>query len=156
MLPVQPDDKSREWGVSSCAVLPMFGGLFRENAAQQRGFRMPALSFQETGNRSGLLLAAAGNDAAATAPGMVGQAKGEAEGRDSASVRSNAGILGKLFAKWFGNCTSKGDETQVLVNNALSYAEQYALDAGLERRNSRVGLTAARSGWLARDVPAHM
>ena len=45
MLPVQPDDKSRVWGVNSFAVLPMCGGLFRENVAQQCGFRMPSASF---------------------------------------------------------------------------------------------------------------
>ena len=49
MLPAQPDDKSRVWGVNSFAVLPMFGGQFSENVAQQCGFRMPAASFQEKG-----------------------------------------------------------------------------------------------------------
>ena len=156
MLPVQPDDKSRVWGANSFAVSPMFGGQFSEKVAQQRGFRMPAASFQEKGNHSGLWLAAVGHEAAATAPGMVSQAKAEAEGRESTSVRTNAGILGKLFVKRFGNCTSKGDETQVLVDNALSYAEQYALEAGLKRCNSRVGVTATRAGWFVRDVPAHM
>ena len=44
----------------------------------------------------------------------------------------------------------------MLVNNALSYAEQYALEAGLKRRISRVGVTTTRAGCFVRDVPAHM
>ena len=54
MLPVQPDDRSRVWGVNSLAVSPAFGGLFRENAPQQFGFCTPAASSQEKGNHSGL------------------------------------------------------------------------------------------------------
>ena len=44
----------------------------------------------------------------------------------------------------------------MLIDNALSYAEQYALEAGLKRRNSRVGVTATRAGWFARYVPVPM
>ena len=75
-------------------------------------------------------------DAAVTAPGTVKQTKDEAEGRESSPVRTNAGILGKLFVKWFGDCARKGDEAETLVDNALTYAEQYALEAGLKRWNS--------------------
>ena len=81
MLPVQPDDESRVWGVNSFAALPMFGRAFSEEAAQQSGFRMPAASFQEKGNHSGLWLAAADPDATVTAPGTVEHVKGEAMGR---------------------------------------------------------------------------
>ena len=44
----------------------------------------------------------------------------------------------------------------MLVNNALVYAEQYALEAGLKRRNSRAGISPTRAGWFVRDVPAAM
>ena len=75
----------------------------------------------------------------------------------SPQVSAPTGVIwGKLFAEWFGYCTTKGDETQVLVDNAMSCAEQYALEAGLKRCNSRVGATATRAGWFVRDVPAHM
>ena len=33
LLPVQPDGKSRVWGANSFAALPMFGGVFHEDAA---------------------------------------------------------------------------------------------------------------------------
>ena len=101
LLLAQPGDKSRVWGANSFALLPTFGGMFSENVAQQSGLRMPAASFQEKGNHSGLWLAVVDPDAAATAPGVVKQAKDEAGGRASSSARNNAGILGKLFAKWF-------------------------------------------------------
>ena len=97
-----------------------------------------------------------GHDAAVTVPGMAKQAKDEAGGRESTGVRANAGILGRLFLKWFGNCATKGDETRVLVANAMSYAEQCALEAGLKRCNSRVGVTTTRAGWFVRDAPAPM
>ena len=44
MLTGQPDDKSPVWGVNSFAMSPMFGGAFREDAAQRCGYRTPASS----------------------------------------------------------------------------------------------------------------
>ena len=38
LAPAQPSDKSRAWGVNSFAVSPVFGGMFREDVAQQCGF----------------------------------------------------------------------------------------------------------------------
>ena len=52
-LPVQPDDKSRVWGIHSFATLPKFGGVFREDVAQQCGFRTPASPSLAKGARSG-------------------------------------------------------------------------------------------------------
>ena len=96
LVPVQPDDQSRVWGVNSFAVLPMFGRAFSEDAAQQSGFRMPAASFQEKGNHSGLWLAVVDPDAAVTVPGTVEHVKGEAKGREVTGVKENAEVLGKL------------------------------------------------------------
>ena len=100
----------------------MFGRAFSEEAAQQSGFRMPAASFQEKGNHSGLRLAAVDPDATVTVPGAVERAKDEAKCRVATGVKENAGVLGKLSAKWFGNCTEKTGDTQSLVDNATSYA----------------------------------
>ena len=71
LLPVQPGDESRVWGVDSFAALPMSGRAFSEEAVQQSGFRLPAASFQEKGNHSGLRLAVVDPDATVTAPGTV-------------------------------------------------------------------------------------
>ena len=54
LIPAQPGDESRVWGVNSFAALPAFGGKFGEEVAQQRGRRMPATSRKENGARSGL------------------------------------------------------------------------------------------------------
>ena len=54
LSPVQPADKSRVWGVNSFAAAPVFGGLLREEVAQQCGFRALASSFQVKGKHSGL------------------------------------------------------------------------------------------------------
>ena len=79
--------------------------------------------------------------------------KEEAAGRDSSGVYTNAEILGRLFAKWFGSCASKGGETKVSVGNASKYADRYALEAGFRRRASRMGVPNARAAWFARDAP---
>ena len=65
-------------------------------------------------------------------------------------------ILGKLFAKWFGDCARKGDDTKVSVGAALKYADRYALEAGFRRRTSRMGVSNSRAAWFARDVPKSM
>ena len=44
LIPVQPDGESRAWGVNSFAVLPMSGGVFREDVAQECGYRVLASS----------------------------------------------------------------------------------------------------------------
>ena len=49
LLPAQPGDKSRVWGVNSLAASSMFGGTSREDVAQQCGFRMPVSPSQENG-----------------------------------------------------------------------------------------------------------
>ena len=77
-------------------------------------------------------------------------------GREVSSVWENAGVLGKLFAKWFGNCTEKSGDAQTLVDNAISYAERYKLEAGLKRRHSRAGIRPTRAGWFVRDFPTPM
>ena len=107
---------------------------------------------QEKGNHSGLWLAVVGPDAAATAPGVVSRAKEEAAGLESSSARANAVSLGKLFEKRFGDCARKGDETKVLADNALEYADTYAVEAGFRRRISRMGAPNSRAAWFARDV----
>ena len=156
LVPVQPDDHSRVWGVNSFAVLPMFGRAFSEEAAQQPGFRMPAASFQEMGNHSGLWLAVVDPDAAVTVPGTAEHVKSEAMGREVSGVKENAGVLGKLFVKWFENCTNGSGETQTLVDNAMGYAEKYKLEAGLRRNHSRAGVSPTRAGWFVRDFPSPM
>ena len=156
MLPVQPGDKSRVWGVNSFATLPMFGGVFREDAAQKCGFRTPVSSRRGVGTHSGLWLTAVDPDAAATAPGVAPHVKGEAAGVEASTVCANAVISGKLSVKWPGNCANTSKETQVLVENALEYAGRYALEAGFRRRNSRVGIPNSRAGWFVRDVPENM
>ena len=133
LLRVQPGDKSRVWGVNSFATLPMFRGAFREDVAQQRGFRMPVSSNQEKGTRSGLRLTVVDPDATVTGPGVASHAKEEAAGIESSTVHANAVILGKLFAKWSGNCASSRNQTRVLVDNALKFADRNALEAGFRR-----------------------
>ena len=143
-------------GANQFAALPMVGGVFREDVGQQRGFRMPVSLHQEKGTHSGLWLAVVDLDATAAAPGVDSHEKEEAAGLEASSVRANAVILGKLFVKWFGNCASKGNESQVLVERALKYEDRYALEAGLPQRASRVGIPNSRAGWLVRDVPNTM
>ena len=156
LLPVQPDDQSRVWGVNSFAVLPTFGRPFSEEAAQQSGFRMPAASFEEKGNHSGVWLAVTDPDATVTVPGTVEHVEGEAKGQAVSSLVKNAAVLGKLFVKWFGNCTKDAGDTQSLVKNAMGYAERYKLEVGLKRCHSRVGVHTTRAGWFARDYPSPM
>ena len=131
----------------------MFGGVFREDVAQPCGFRMPVTPSREKGAYSGLWLTAADPDAAVTARGFASRVKGGAAGVETSAVRANAVILGKLFAKWFGNCTSSGKEGQTLVGNALRYAGRCALEAGFRRCATRVGAPNSRVSWLARDAP---
>ena len=57
-VPVQPDDKSRVWGVDSSARLPVPGGGVREGLAQQCGYRVPAVTPYEKGAHSSLRSAA--------------------------------------------------------------------------------------------------
>ena len=52
--PARLGDQSRVWGVNSFAVLPVFGGGFDEEVAQQCGFRAPASSRKDKGAHSGL------------------------------------------------------------------------------------------------------
>ena len=54
LLPAQPDDTSRVWGVNSFAALPIFGGASHEDVAQHRGFRMPVSSRWGKGTHLGL------------------------------------------------------------------------------------------------------
>ena len=152
--PVQPGDKSRVWGVNSFALLPMFGGAFREDVAQQRGFRTPVPPSREKRTRSGLGLTVVDPDATATVPDFASRAKEEAAGVEASTAHSNAVILGKLFAKWVGNCTRAGKETQGLVDNALGYAGRCALEAGFRRCASRMGIPNSRASWFARYVPS--
>ena len=153
-LPVQPDDKSREWGVNSFAALPMFGGAFREDVAQLCGFRMPVSPKRQKRTFSGLWLTVVDRDATVAAPGFAPHVEEEAVGVEASTAHSNAVILGNLFAKWFGNCTRSGKETQVLVDNALGRADRYALEAGFLRCASRLGVPNSRASWFARDVPS--
>ena len=113
---------------------------------------MPASLSQERGTHSGLWLAVVDPDAAATVPGVVSRVKEEASGLDASGVCTNAAILGKLFAKWFGNCSSKGDGAEVLAGNASRYADRYAPEAGFRQRASRMGAPNSRAAWFARDV----
>ena len=153
-MPIQPDGKSRVWGANSFALLPMFRGAYREDVAQQCGFRMPVSPGREKRTHSGLRLTAAYPDAAAAAPGFVSHAKEGRGGIEASTVHTNAVILGKLFVQRFGNCTHSGEETQVLVGNALGYADRYALEAGFRRCTSRLGSPKSRASWFARDVPS--
>ena len=73
--PCSTGDVARVWGVNSLAALPMFGGAFREDVAQQFGYRAPASSRQESGIHSGLRLAAVDPDAAVSAPGVASYEK---------------------------------------------------------------------------------
>ena len=151
--PAQPDDKSRVRGVNSSATLPTFGGVFREDVAQQCGFRLPISPSREKGVHSGFWLTVVGPGATASAPDFAPRVKGEAAGVEASAARANAGFLGKLFAKWFGNCASSDKETQVLVGNALGYADRYALEADFRRCTSRGGIPNSRASWFARDAP---
>ena len=72
-------------------------------------------------------------DATAAVPDVVSHVKEEADGVEASTAHANAAIPGKLFAKWFGDCTDASKETQVLVDNALKYANWYALGAGFRR-----------------------
>ena len=80
-IPVQPGENYRAWGFNSFAVLPTFGGAFREDVAQQCGRRMPVSPCQERGTHSGLRLAVADPGAAATVPGVTSYEKDEAARR---------------------------------------------------------------------------
>ena len=153
-MPVQPDDKSRVWGVNSFALLPMFGGAFREDVAQQCGARAPVSPYREERTHLGLWLTEVGPGATVAVPGFASHAKEERAGTEASTAHKNAAISGKLFAKWFGNCTHSGEETQVLVDNALGYANRYALEAGFRRCTSRLGIPNSRASWFARDVPS--
>ena len=81
LIPAQPSDKYRVWGVKSFAVLPMFGGVYREDVAQQYGYRTPVSLRRERGTRSGLRSAVADPDATLAAPGVASYEKDAAAGR---------------------------------------------------------------------------
>ena len=81
MIPVQPSDASRVLGVKSFAVLPMFGGVYREDVAQQYGYRTPVSLRRERGTRTGLWSAVADPDATVTVPGVALYEKDAAAGR---------------------------------------------------------------------------
>ena len=119
LLPVQPDDKSRVWGVNSSAMSPMLGGVFREGVAQRRGSRTPASASRGKGSHSSMWLTVIDPDATVAAPGAAPHVKEEASGIEASTAHANAVILGRLFTKWFGNRTSSSKETQVLVDNVL-------------------------------------
>ena len=145
VIPFQPDDRSHVWGVNSFAALPMFGGMFCEDVAQQRGYRMPVAYRQETGARSGLCVAAVDPDATVTAPAVASYEREEAAGGASSEASKNADVLGKVFVKRLGDCAEGPDDTQVCVENAKGYAERFALEAGFRRCASRVGVPNTRA-----------
>ena len=118
LIPAQPGDMSRVWGVSSVAASPRFGCVYREDVAQKCGRRLPASSRQECGTHSGLWLPVVDPDATASAPGVASYVKEEAAGRASSEVSENSDILGNVFAERFGDCSTGRNDTQVLVENA--------------------------------------
>ena len=57
------------------------------------------------------------------------------------SVRKNAELLGKLFAKRFGECTRKLGAAEPGVEKAREYSERYELESGFLRcANARMSL----------------
>ena len=81
----------------------MFGGVFREDVAQQCGFRTPVLPERERRTLPGIWLAAAYSGATVTAPGFALHVKEERAGMEASSARKSAVISGELFTQWFGN-----------------------------------------------------
>ena len=98
-LPARPVDKSRVSGVSSFAVLPMFGGEFREEVAKQCGYRTPAASDWAEGTNSGLRSAAPDPDAAVTAPGVAPSIAEKVIGAGRSEAQNDASLLGKVSAE---------------------------------------------------------
>ena len=156
VVPAQPGDKSRVWGVNSFAELPMFAGVFCEDVSQLCGYRAPASSRQESGTRSGPLLAIVDPDASVTAPGGASYVKEGAAGGASSEVSKHADISGKVFVKRFGFWAAGPNGMQVLVENATGCADMYALGAGFRRGASRVGVPSSRAARFVRDVPESM
>ena len=93
-IPAHPGDKSRVWGVNSFAALPVFGGKFDEEGAQQCGYRAPAASCKEKGAHSGFWLAVVDPDAVVTAPGSASFGKVGDANRGTSEVSRNADSVG--------------------------------------------------------------
>ena len=99
-------------------VSPMSGGVLQPEAAQQCGYRMPSPSYRDKCTNSGVWLAAADPDATATAPGVARDAEVSNEAAGRSQVKSNALLLGKVFAARFSGCTQAPSDAGDLVNNA--------------------------------------
>ena len=103
--PGRPGDKSRFWGINSSAASPMFGGVLREDVAQQRGHRLPAASDFEEGKNSGFWLAIADPGATVTVPAVAPQSAVNVIGAGRFQVKENAVLLGKVLATRLGERT---------------------------------------------------
>ena len=152
-LPAQPDDMSRVSGVNSFAALPMFEGDFREEVAQQCGYRMPAAPDYEGGTNSGLWLAAADPGATVTAPGVAPSVAGKVIGGGRSEAQNNASLLGRVFVTRSSDCASNPSGAQELAQNARRSSERYALEAGFRLGSFRLAVPEARVSWFARDAP---
>ena len=96
------------------------------------------------------------SDATVAAPGASSYEREEAAGRASSGASKNADILGKVFAKRFGDCALGPSDKQDLVENAKGRAGSYSLEAGSRRYASRVGAPNTRAARSVRDVPESM
>ena len=105
--PAQPDGESRAWGADSSAQLPLRGGEFSPDAAQQIGYCMARLKAVDTALNSGMRVAVVDRGAVETAPGASPKDVAEYTRPDGVSARGprvlkTAATLRKVFRWQFG------------------------------------------------------
>ena len=133
-------------GGNPFAALPMFEGEFREEVAQQRGYRMLVASDYEEGANSDLWLVVADPDATVTYPGVAPPIAENVVGAGRPEVQNNASLLGAVVVTRFGDRASNPSETQELAKNARRYSERYAPAAGFRLCSSHLAAPDTRDG----------
>ena len=131
----------------------MFEGEFCEEAARQRGYRMPLTSGYEEGTNSGMWLTVADPDAAVAVPGVVQSSAEKVAGAGRSDVQVDAFLSGEAFATRLGHCSFSSSDTQELVDNARRFSERFAVEAGSPCCSSRLAVPNAHAAWFLCDVP---
>ena len=138
LVPAEPGDHSRVWGVNSPVPLPAFGGKVSESAADQSSCRTPQPVKTEKCAQSGAFLATSDYDASLTAPGEQNVDVVPGSKKKMSQVGAGARASGKPSRLWFADCTFEDKVSEELAENMDRYADSYELERGFKRRSSRL------------------
>ena len=133
LVPAQPDDKSRVWGVNSIAQSSSFGGTASEAAPQHSGYRLPQSVKRDKSAQPGAFPATSDYFASLTVPGvqMVQTAPGSK--RPPSPVEVNSVASGKLFTLGPAGCSVDPGATEELAPNTPEYLLSRKLDEVFKR-----------------------